>query len=333
MKVGLCVSHEYQNAVSYLSKILEKKINKLSSDWSLKFSKALDNHNIEYGILYIDRNDWIEKASKYDILIWKPKFMGTESSQFFKEKVYFMQYIMEKRIYPNFETIWHFDSKIAQKYLLEYENISVPKTFISFDYNESIDATNKVKYPIVFKKSNGAGSTGVELIKSKKQIVKKINFKFIWAKVINKLFKTHYDNYGHIYFQEFIEENPGDLRINIIGDKYAVGFWRMNRDKDFRASGSGRIDYYKDIPHNAIKYCANISIRNKFDSMAYDILFREDKLFIVEMSYGYVDTAIYNANGYYTLNHKGEIEKFTEGHYWPQELWVKWIVEDSNLQS
>ena len=65
--------------------------------------------------------------------------------------------------------------------------------------------------------------------------------------------------------------------------------------------------------------------------MGYDILFRGDEFLVVEMSYGYTDRSLYNTNGYYSLDDSGEIESFTEGHFWPQELWVKWIIEDSGL--
>ena len=331
MKVGLCSSHEYQNAVSYPMKLIEKKMNRLSGDWSPRFADALDKYGIEYGVVYIDRHDWVEQADKYDVLIWKPRYMGVESSQFFKEKIYFLQHVMKKRVYPNYETVWHFDSKVAQHYLLKYQNINTPNTFASFDYNDSIGMAKKANYPVVYKKSNGAASSAVRMVKSKKQLIRKINQKFVWVKAVNKLFKSNFDSFGYTYFQEFVKENPGDLRVNIIGHRYASGFWRQNRKNDFRASGSGRLDYGREIPPDVIKYCADISRKNKFDSMGYDILFRGDEFLVVEMSYGYTDRYLYNTNGYYSLDDSGEIESFTEGHFWPQELWVKWIIEDSGL--
>jgi len=329
MKIGVCVSNENSVLRGMFTKILQKRINESEKEWSSKFAEILDKKNIEYGYIYMDKDNWINQVDDYEILIWKPKFMGIQSSQFFKEKVYFVQHILNKRIYPNFETVWHFDSKVAQKYILEYNNIDTPKTFVSFDYNEIQKIIEDLEYPIVSKSSNGAGSTGVKLVKSKKELMKKVNHDFVWKKVINKIFKTNYDRYGYLYLQEFIENNDCDLRINIIGYKYAVGFWRMNRKNDFRASGSGIINYDKEIPKEVITYCANISKLNKFDSMAYDILFKGNKFQIVEMSYGYVDTAVYNAKGYYVLDENGQVEHFREGNYWPQELWIEWIIQDS----
>jgi len=331
MKIGVCVSNDIPNLKGRFIKIFQKRINKSRKDWSDKFAEALDKENLKYGYIYMDRNDWIKQVNKYDILIWKPKFMGVQSSQFFKEKIYFIQYIMKKRIYPNYETVWHFDSKIAQKYIFEYTNVKTPSTFVSFDYNESVNIAEKINYPVIVKSSNGAGSTGVKLINSKKNLIKKINYEFVVKKIINKVLKTSYDRFGYLYCQQFIRGNAKDLRINIIGNKYAIGFWRINRDNDFRASGSGKIDYSTEIPINVIEYCASISRDNKFDSMAYDVLFTDNKFVIVEMSYGYVDQAVYNAKGYYILNEQGKVKEFVEGNFWPQELWIKWVIDDSNL--
>jgi glutathione synthase/RimK-type ligase-like ATP-grasp enzyme len=326
MKIGLCVSNEVPNIKGPLSGLFQKKIDQSKKDWSEKFAQALNKENIKYDFVLIDKDNWIEQVNNFDVLLWKPKFMGVESSQFFKEKVYFIQHIMKKRIFPNYETVWHFDSKIAQKYLFEYANIKSPKTCVSFDYNEARDIADQLDFPTVLKSSNGAGSTGVKLLRSKKQLYKKINFEFIIKKILSNVFKTKDDPFGYMYVQKFMENNSGDLRINIIGDKYAVGFWRANRDNDFRASGSGKVDYDREIPKEIIEYCAQISKSNKFDSMAYDLLFdKQGDFVIVEISYGYVDTAVYNANGYYILDEGCKVVEFIEEHIWPQELWVKWV--------
>lgn len=328
MKIGICVSNEIPNLKGKILSFFQKKFNQSNKDWSEKFSEILNQKKIKFGYVYIDKDNWIQQVNEFDILIWKPKFMGIESSQFFKEKVYFIQNIMNKRVFPNYETVWHFDSKIAQKYLFEYLNIQSPKTYVSFDYNESINIAEKIGYPTVSKRSNGAGSTGVKLLHSSEQLIRKVNFDFVGKKILSNVFKTNHDPFGYVYVQEFMKNNAGDLRINIIGDKYAVGFWRTNRDNDFRASGSGKIDYKKEIPLEIIEYCATVSRINNFDSMAYDVLFNEKSEFvIVEISYGFVDTAVYNANGYYVLDNECRITEFIEGHIWPQELWIKSVCD------
>jgi hypothetical protein len=62
-----------------------------------------------------------------------------------------------------------------------------------------------------------------------------------------------------------------------------------------------------------------------FDSMAYDILFMGDEFYVTEVSYGYLDSAIYKAPGYYEMKENGEME-FVSGHFWPQQLWAAWAL-------
>jgi hypothetical protein len=110
----------------------------------------------------------------------------------------------------------------------------------------------------------------------------------------------------------------------VIGDRYAFGFWRNNRPNDFRASGSGQIDFERAVPETLLRYCIGVNRELGFDSMAYDILFTKDKFVITEMSYAYLDSAPYNSRGYYELVDDNLVLR--ERHTWPQELWVEWAL-------
>ncbi len=87
------------------------------------------------------------------------------------------------------------------------------------------------------------------------------------------------------------------------------------RDNDFRASGSGKIDYNIDkVDKKCIKIAFKVSKQLQFQSMAYDFIYNENnEPEFSEMSYTYLDTAIYNCPGYWDSN-----LNWHEGHYWPQ---------------
>jgi glutathione synthase/RimK-type ligase-like ATP-grasp enzyme len=323
--------------------------------WHVRFAKAIDscsNHNFEvaYNLVDINSQDWINIVDDYDIVIWKPYNMGTESSSYFKEKIYFIEKYLNKIVVPNFSTIWHFESKVAQSYIFDKLSINTPKTTASFDFCDSMLQLNKYEFPLVFKKSFGASSNNVRLIKNKKKaesVLKRIfcsqlyrnnakikgkwlarfSFSFIRYLLDTRIFGI---NQRVAYWQQFVPGNSKDLRITVIGDKYAFGFWRMNRPNDFRASGSGNIDYETPVPEDAIRYCLDISRKLGFDSMAYDIIFKNGELVIVEMSYGYIDSAIYKAKGYHELLNGALV--FNPGNYWPQEIWIKWIFDSISLR-
>jgi len=146
--------------------------------------------------------------------------------------------------------------------------------------------------------------------------------KWFWHKVIMVVLKQ--EKFRSCYWQAFVEGNERDLRLTVVGDKYAFVYHRRNRPNDFRASGSGLLDYEREIPEALIRYCIGISKRMSFNSMAYDILFTKDDFVIVEMSYGYIDTLIYNTRGYYEL--VDDKLTFNKGHFWPQQIWIEWAL-------
>jgi len=146
---------------------------------------------------------------------------------------------------------------------------------------------------------------------------------WFWPKALEGL--LHGERHGVAYWQEYIPNNHADLRITVIGDSNAFGFWRRNRPGDFRASGSGMLDYETAIPEVAVRYCIALNRKFRFDSMAYDILFQGGEPLVVEMSYGYLDRAVFDAPGHFVLDDEGWLV-YREGHVMPQEIWVEWAL-------
>jgi glutathione synthase/RimK-type ligase-like ATP-grasp enzyme len=324
------------------------------NNWHQRFIQALESIDIagcslHYDLVNVDIDRWVSALEGFDVVLWKPNHMGVESASYLKEKIYFIEKYLNKLVIPNFNTVWHFESKVAQKYIFEKFNIPSPRTVSSFNYEDALERLSEFTFPVVFKKSAGAASTNVRLVKTfreAKGILRRIFYKQASEMDIKKrgnllgrlslsylrlwldwndVVPDRGPNQQVVYWQEFIDNNPADLRITVIGNKYAFGFWRKNRPNDFRASGSGRLDYSTPIPEHVVQYCMGMNESLKFDSMAYDILFTGESFKIVEMSYGYMDTAVHNSKGYYEFTDTGLI--FHEGNFWPQEIWIKWIID------
>ena len=124
---------------------------------------------------------------------------------------------------------------------------------------------------------------------------------------------------GYIYFQEYIPGNQYDTRITVIGDR-AFGFIRYVREKDFRASGSGNIDYdIQKIDRRCLEVAFEVAGKLKTQSVAFDFVQGAEGPLIVEISYSYVSSAIYTCSGYWDSG-----LQWHEGHFWPQDA----ILED-----
>ena len=82
------------------------------------------------------------------------------------------------KVFPNFHTGWHFDDKVAQKYLLEAIDAPMIPSYVFYDKNEALDWAETTTYPKVFKLKGGAGAANVKLVRSNKEASKLINTAF-----------------------------------------------------------------------------------------------------------------------------------------------------------
>ena len=214
-------------------------------------------------------------------------------------------------------------------------------------------------YPIVFKLSKGAGSSNVKLIKSKDEATKLIEKSFsighspidrtalfkdrIWQfkrdkniKSIIGVFKgmarlvipTQFERAskkerGYVYFQEFIPNNKYDIRVITIGNR-AFAIKRNVRVDDFRASGSGNIEYDKEIfDKRCIEISFEISKKLDFNCMAYDYVFDNSNTpLLLEISYGFNKNVYYPCPGYWD-----EKLNWIEGSFKPQDFMIEDIIK------
>lgn len=259
-------------------------------------------------------------------------------------------------VMPNSSTFWHYDDKIAQHYLLETMNYPKVKSWIFWNSDDAIEFIKTCEYPLVFKLSVGAGAANVIKIQNIKEAQRIINRMFKsglfpytfnefslprWPQSFKDVIRAvkqlphavsyiFYQDYplvpeyflvqkNYAYFQEFVPDNPYDIRITVIGNR-AFGFIRYNRPNDFRASGSGLIDYNpQNIPVEAVRIAHNISEEKGFQSMAYDFLRGTNGgVLINEISYCFANWAVYNCPGHWDRN-----LQWHDVHMWPEEAHVK----------
>ena len=120
---------------------------------------------------------------------------------------------------------------------------------------------------------------------------------------------------GYFYVQDFVPDNRFDTRVTIIGNR-AFAYIRKVRPGDFRASGSGDIDYdLQKIRPQCVDTAFEITQKCGSQSMAFDfVLAPDDQVRIVEVSYCYDPTAVYRCDG----NWNRQLQ-WCPGHMWPQE--------------
>jgi len=305
-----------------------------------------NEQRISYKIVNCYDSDIIKQLYDCDAFIWHHHHGDCRDVLFAKQLLYSIESSGIK-VFPNFNTCWHFDDKVGQKYLLEANDIPTVPSYVFYSKREAFNWLNTTKYPIVFKLRRGAGSSNVRLIRDKsdaKKIVRKAfskgfsqfdrieNFKesiriykerksallHIFKGFARLFIGTYFSKMsspekGYVYFQEFIPNNTFDIRIIVIGNK-AFGIKRLNRKNDFRASGSGSIIYSKnEIPEICVKIAFDSNRKLNSQCIAFDFIFNNGIPLIVEISYGFSAIGYDPCEGYWDESliwHQGKFNPY-----------------------
>jgi ribosomal protein S6-L-glutamate ligase RimK-like protein len=240
-------------------------------------------------------------------------------------------------IFPDFNTAWHFNDKVGQKYLLELADTDFAPTWIYYDKQEAMAWLGQADFPLVHKLRGGAGSQNVRLVRNKKQA----------KRIVKKAFGHGFSNYSatrnlidrikkyragkttlldvikggirliyqpkfskvlgreinYVMFQKYFPDNTFDTRVIVI-DQKAFAIKRLVRKGDFRASGSGYILYNKaEIDERCVQLALNINTKLDAQCLAYDFVFDQDnRPALIEISYGFSSTAYDECPGYWDKN-------------------------------
>ena len=322
------------------------------------YKRILKYNNINFIELHIDDKDFWDKVKSLDLFLFRWAHVD-DDHQLASTILPVIENYLLINCFPDLNTCWHYDNKISQYYLLKSLGFPVIESYIFWKKEHALEWAEKADYPVVFKLKKGAGSSNVILIKNRfdaeKIILKmfsngmpasgikfkgKVKYKnledFLRHKADQYFLKKFKDiqhetwqiSRNYVLFQKFLPDNIYDIRVTTIGNR-AFAFRRMVRKNDFRASGSGKIDYNEDnIDKCFIKLSLEISKALKFQSMAYDFLYNENNQpEICEISYTYVDLAIYKCSGYWDEN-----LNWHPGHFWPQFLHLKDALNIKNLK-
>jgi glutathione synthase/RimK-type ligase-like ATP-grasp enzyme len=252
-------------------------------------------------------------------------------------------------VFPNVATCWHFDDKVAQKYLLEAIGAPLIPTWVFTNLKDALQWVEQASWPKVFKLRCGAGSKNVRLVRSRSeaqafcrrafgrgfpamptyfsdigtrlqrvqargQLLRKIA-RLPWLFLQHLTLKARLPaQRGYIYFQEFVPGNDHDTRVTVIGER-AFAFCRANRPGDFRASGSGTLRYAPEaVDPRCIRIAFAVTQRLQAQSLAFDFLLGpQGEPRIAEISYCYMPEAVHDCPGYST-----PAGDWRPGHLWPE---------------
>lgn len=108
------------------------------------------------------------------------------------------------------------------------------------------------------------------------------NLKLFLSKIkTGKPFTPMSNNRRKFVVQNFIDGLEGDFRVIVYGEKYYVVF-RGNRDNDFRASGSGKLNFEVKLPEGLLNYAKRVYTQFDTPFISLDIGHKNGTFYLFE---------------------------------------------------
>ena len=292
-----------------------------NTGFASRWIEYCEQNGINYKVVNCYSTSIIHDLKDCSALMWHFHHANPLDSLFAKQLLYAIE-SSGKKVFPDFNTCWHFDDKLGQKYLLEAIGAPLVPSYVFYSKSEALKWIKECELPVVFKLRTGASSENVRLIRTRHAGISIISKAF--GRGFSAFNRWHYlkervrryleglDNFsgvlkglartviptiqakmlprqkGYIYFQEFIPENDFDIRVIVILDK-AFAIKRMVRRNDFRASGSGMILYDRDLfEEKTLNLSFYLAKELKAQCLAFDFIYRDGNPLLTEISYGFL---------------------------------------------
>lgn len=284
--------------------ILRNELN-ISTEW---WKVACEKYNLDYEIVNLMSDSWLSdiQSACGDIFLTCPSGMQEQLKAMYDEKIYWIENILQKKVYPSYNEICVYENKRNFSYFAQAMGLPIPETHVFYSRKEAYEFIRSTQYPVVAKTNIGAAGSGVKILKTKKAAGKYIrqaftggikrksgpnlqittkqslltraikNPRFLiqrlkFYKIIGAERQT-----GFVIFQEYI---PHDFewRIVKVGESY---FGHKKLKTGEKASGTKKKSY--DVPPaKLLDFVESVCRKCKFNMVAVDIFEKPDGRYYV----------------------------------------------------
>jgi len=271
---------------------------------------ACKKRGIEFLVINILRNDWLDLLLQYDpsFCLSRPPGDIRQNKNLFDEKIFFLENFTSFEVFPGFLESYIYENKSTLAWFLNTNNIKHPKTFVSSDRNEAEQFLNYSNFPMVSKTLIGAAGSGVKILRTKRQAENYINKAFafgikrrygpnrktgtpiLWfikaiksPKYLFKKLNLYKERNKEIQknivlFQQYIPHDY-EWRCVKIGESYFA--YKKLRINDL-ASGSKQFVYGKP-PFELLDFTKSLCERFDFNFMAIDLFYQNGLILVNEL--------------------------------------------------
>jgi len=328
----------------YIHKDIFYSIEYGDETWSNAFKWLLDKKykNIDYEIINLHYENNINDLQLGNDDYCICRFAHYEEDFELSKRVYPLLYKkFEGRIWPNKDEWYYYNDKQRQLEFFRKNNIPHPISHYSYGRDDFLKwvEENNLEYPIVVKKSQGAGSEEVRLINNWEEVDDLVSYDTVGGIPIDTRWKS-----GQFIVQQYIDIDH-DIRISIFGDKILfskrIHHWKEDEkkrfpygwyygDKDSKLDGINlTIKEIEKIKHIGIylKEITDKHLNSKI--MSWDIIGENNDFKVCEFSYCFEHLFLENSF-YYDVKEKQVIKmenKLKDNAFYIQEELLKLIKE------
>lgn len=329
-------------------------------DYIQKYAEILKANSIPFEYINCQDHDFWDKIKEADLFLHYLN-MGPAEMLMQHHLISIIDKVLKVPCYPDWATAWHYDDKVAEIMLLQSKGYPIVDSWVFWEKDKALKWAKNTDYPVVFKLKNGAASINVIKVDSFGHARKLINQMFGKGIINNRMAEanllsiyrddfgvylkrnlsylldrlgmhnSHRANFnrekGYAHFQRFIPDNAFDTRIHVFGDA-AFGSRRLNRKKDFRASGAGRVDFSPEgLRKDMVEISHKIATELNFQAMTFDFLIDKDgRALINEIGCQCADWAPHKFPGYWDRR-----MQWHEGRFWPQYIMLRYLLKREDL--
>lgn len=193
-------------------------------------------------------------------------------------------------------------------------------------YEEYVTQLNEFHTePFVFKLADGDQSKHVRLLETssqKRRAPKRLSRTFhpyYWS--VNRVkpflqktypdYRSKSDHRRKFVVQNFVPGLDGDFKVLVFAEKYYV-LHRKNRENDFRASGSGRFSFERELPPGLLDYAAKVFEYFDVPFISLDIAAAAAEFYLMEFQFVHFGAYTLEKSPFHFVQRNGHW-KLTEG--------------------
>jgi hypothetical protein len=249
-------------------------------NWHDEYAKWFSELGCKIDFLDFKKSGWQEYVEKgnHSAFMWRAWHVPHDRDDA-RRKIYYIEQVLNKIIFPTWNMYWCYDDKISQLSLLRKYKIPHPPTFFTRDLEEAKEFSRNAKLPVVAKCSEGACGQNVRLIEDRRSLLEYIDYAFS-----DEGMSTYFNwvrQKGYVYLQEYLPIEK-DMRIITIGESAEFAVW-IKGESWINFGENASVDSI-GIPQSALNLCKEVSKKLGFHWCAYDVANYKGKDYIFEFS-------------------------------------------------